>query len=132
MIVLRKQPCVRIIGGVTFFPGLNGDVPEKVMKEISFQQEVELGIMEILSKDKGFVEIEQPKIDDIDEQIVSAVLASKSNQAIKLVRNTLKIKTIEALAERETRPPVLATIEEQRKLLFVELKTEPKKEEEKF
>ena len=102
------------------------------MKEISFQQEVELGIMEILSKDKGFVEIEQPKIDDIDEQIVSAVLASKSNQAIKLVRNTLKIKTIEALAERETRPPVLAAIEEQRKLLFVELKTEPKKEEEKF
>jgi len=130
MIVLRKQACVRIIGGVTFFPGLNGDIPEKVLQEDSFQKEVELEIMEIISMDKG-VEKEQVKIDDVDGQIIKVILASKPNQAIKLVRNTLKLKTIEALAESETRQSVLAAIEEQKKVLFVPLKEE-NKEEDKF
>jgi hypothetical protein len=131
MLVLRKQACIRIISGVTFFPGLNGEIPEKILQNETFKQEVELGVMEILSKEKG-IEKEQAKVEEVDEQIVASVLSAKPNNAIKLVRNTLKIKTIEALAEKETRQPVLAAIEEQRKLLFVELKVEPKKEEEKF
>ena len=80
--------------------------------------------------DKG-VEKEQVKIDDVDGQIIKVILASKPNQAIKLVRNTLKLKTIEALAESETRQSVLAAIEEQKKVLFVPLKEE-NKEEDKF
>lgn len=116
MVVLRKQANVRILDGIFIYPGINGNVPESIMKNESFQDEVKHGIMEIISQ-TNHGEVQQSKIDEPDLGTISAILKSKTGEAIKLVRNTLKLATILELEKQETRPAVLTEITEQKKAL---------------
>jgi hypothetical protein len=116
MLVLRKQPSVRIIDGVNIYPGLNGDVPERLMQNDSFQFEVKHGIMEIMSQNKG-AGVDKSLVDRPDEGVIEAVLKAKTGEALKMVRNTLKIATILELKKKEKRPSVLDEICNQEILL---------------
>jgi hypothetical protein len=132
MLVLRKAANVRIIEGVYLYPGVNGNVPKSLLQNESFNEEVELGILQLMSQDDEEEKI-KTTADVPDEGVIMAILKAKSGEAIKLVRNTLKIKTIDALAEKETRGPVLDAIRAQQQLLFVPPKEEKKdKKEETF
>jgi hypothetical protein len=124
MIVQRKQACIRIIDGVTFFPGLNGDIPDSILTNDSFKLEVEHGIMQIISQKNYGTDTAKTPINEPDMGIVDAIIRAKTNDALRMVRNTLKIATILALKEKEKRQVVLDEISKQELLLTKEKASE--------
>ncbi len=129
MIVLRTQASVRIIAGVTFYPGMNGNIPTKVKEDDSFKSELELGYMKVID-DKPATETKsalaipsgpnpdrEDVIDKPDKDLVDAILGSTPKKAIELVKDTLKVATLLEAQKLEKRGSVVAALSDQIEVL---------------
>lgn len=125
MIVLRNTPCVRIIAGTVFYPGMNGNIPIALKDDDSFKSEIETGQMKIID-DKPATAIKSDlaipsgpnpdrsdTIEKPDRDLVDAIIGSSSRKAIELIKDTLKVATLLEVQKTEKRGSVVAALSDQ-------------------
>jgi hypothetical protein len=129
VIVLRTQPCVRIINGTTFYPGMNGNVPTALKENDSFKAELEFGYLKIIDdkpadlirSDLAIPSGPNPDRSDTiekpDKDLVDAIVGSSPKKAIELIKDTLKVATLLEAQKIEKRGSVVAALSDQIEVL---------------
>jgi hypothetical protein len=129
VIVLRTQPCVRIIEGSTFYPGMNGNIPTKLRENDSFKAELDLGYLKIIDGKPAEVPLgdlsipsgprpdRSDTIEKPDKDLVDAIVSSSPKKAIELIKDTLKVATLLEVQKVEKRGSVVAALSDQIEVL---------------
>lgn len=129
MIVNNTCPNVRIfsykdasknVQQFFLFPGVNGEVPEAVMDDKMFKEQVELDLLKIITPKKAIpVDATRATMspDNIakvpDNDVVAVMLELDERKALTLLADIVKRPTLVALKAQERRGNVAAAIEKQ-------------------
>lgn len=135
MIIKRTRANIRIIRGITFYPGTNkvSDADgESLQNDESFLREIEAGYLQIVDAKRSARIVEDDDEKDIGKSVNEAqdfadeVSNIRASDAISIIKDTLRVDFLEALEKIETRKSVLRAVSNQ----IEELTEEEEKEEE--